>query len=421
MNISVNMIGLGYIGLPTAALIGSKINMSVIGVDVNQSICDSVNKGEVHIVEQGLDVLVKSVVDNNKLKAQTTPTVADVYIIAVPTPFNDDYTADLKYVKKACENLAPYLSNSALVILESTSPVGTTENVLSWLSDLRPDLQFPLLDGNYDESYDGVSIAYCPERILPGNAIEELQKNDRVIGGISGNCSRKAKDFYVQFVDGECIETNSRTAEMAKLTENSFRDVNIAFANELSMISDKLNINVWELIALANRHPRVNILNPGCGVGGHCIAVDPWFIVDSCPEHAKLIKEARLSNDKKPMWVANKVLEMKAQIQGDEFVSISCYGLAFKPNIDDFRESPAVIVVKEIARLMPNIEINIVEPFLLNGLPKDLSDIENVKLVNCIDARKSDVKVFLVAHDQFKPEFELVKDENSVLNVAWAS
>lgn len=294
---TISVIGLGYIGLPTAAVIASR-QKKVIGVDVNEHAVDTINCGDIHIVEPELDIVVRAAVTEGYLKATTKPQPADAFLIAVPTPFFSDsegknHKADLSYIEAASKALAPVLKAGDLVVLESTSPVGATEKMAAWLADARPDLTFPQTHG---ESSD-IRIAHCPERVLPGHVVRELVENDRVIGGMTPRCSEAAAALYKIFVEGECLVTTARTAEMAKLTENSFRDVNIAFANELSIICEKLGINVWELISLANRHPRVNILQPGAGVGGHCIAVDPWFIVDSCPEEARLIRTAREVND----------------------------------------------------------------------------------------------------------------------------
>ncbi|HCD5099529.1 TPA: UDP-N-acetyl-D-mannosamine dehydrogenase, partial [Acinetobacter baumannii] len=355
------VIGLGYIGLPTAATFAAH-GIKVTGVDVNQHAVDMINQGKVHIVEPDLDALVRDVVAQGKLSAQTTPIEADAYIVAVPTPFKDDYQPDLKYIEAASKALAPFLKKDNLVILESTSPVEATEQMSAWLSEARPDLSFPQQKG---EEAD-ILVAHCPERVLPGKVLQELISNDRIIGGMTPRCSKAACELYKTFVKGECIETNARTAEMCKLTENSFRDVNIAFANELSIICDKLDINVWELISLANRHPRVNILQPGPGVGGHCIAVDPWFIVAKTPEQARLIRTAREVNDAKPEWVIDQVkIKIAEFLQANpnktiQDVTIACYGLAFKPDIDDLRESPAL----EITRKLANQGLNIlaVEP-----------------------------------------------------------
>ncbi len=392
---TVSVIGLGYIGLPTAAVIASR-GINVIGVEVNQSAVDIINQGKVHIVEPDLDIVVKSVVSTGKLKATTKVEAADAFMIAVPTPFkqtsNNEHQPDLNYIKSAAKSIAPVLTSGNLVILESTSPVGATEKLSNWLKQARPDLTFPQDAGDNAD----IKVAHCPERVLPGYVLQELVSNDRVIGGISHQCSLQAQALYKHFVKGECIITNARTAEMAKLTENSFRDVNIAFANELSMICDELSINVWELIGLANRHPRVNILNPGPGVGGHCIAVDPWFIVDSCPEQAKLIKQARLTNDFKPEYVIQQISQAADQFKKPV---IACLGLSFKANIDDLRESPALQIVQSLAD--KNIgEIIAVEPNI-HSLPEAASN--KITLTDLDTALKaSNVVVVLVDHNEFK-------------------
>jgi len=396
---SLSVIGLGYIGLPTAAVFASR-KVKVIGVDVNQKAVDTINRGEIHIVEPDLDIVVRSVVSDGFLKATLTPEPAEAFIVAVPTPFKDDHTADLSYIEAACKAIAPVLSKGNLVILESTSPVGATEQMAYWLAEQRPDLTFPQSHG---ESSD-IRIAHCPERVLPGHVMRELIENDRVVGGMTVACSAAAVALYKIFVQGECVITNARTAEMAKLTENSFRDVNIAFANELSMICDKLDINVWELIALANRHPRVNILQPGAGVGGHCIAVDPWFIVDSCPEYARIIRMAREVNDSKPHWVLDKVkqqLDAWHSSNPDKTraeATVAVFGIAFKPDIDDLRESPAMDIALEVAKL--GCQVHIVEPNITQ-LPAKLV-LPNVKLVNVVSAVNCDVKAVLVKHTGFK-------------------
>ena len=389
----VSVIGLGYIGLPTAAVIASR-GIDVIGVDVNQHAVDTINAGNIHIVEPDLDIAVRSAVTVGKLRATTTPEAADVFMVAVPTPFKgDNHQPDLSYIRAAAQAIAPVLEKGNLVILESTSPVGTTEKLANWLKEARKDLTFPQDKG---DSAD-INIAHCPERVLPGYVMQELISNDRVIGGLSARCSQKAAELYKTFVRGECITTNARTAEMAKLTENSFRDVNIAFANELSIICEKLKINVWELIKLSNRHPRVNILNPGPGVGGHCIAVDPWFIVDSCPEDAKIIKQARLVNDAKPYHVIEQIT-----CAADEFKRpiIACLGLSFKADIDDLRESPALHIVKELADKEIG-QLLAVEPNV-NSLPNDLilTGVEKVSLETALE--KANIIVVLVDHKEFK-------------------
>ena len=398
---TVSVIGLGYIGLPTAAafaLHGAK----VIGVDVNEYAVNTINEGKIHIVEPELDVAVQKCVANGSLRASLTAEVADAFLIAVPTPFKgQDYEPDLSYIKSASQAIAPVLKQGDLVILESTSPVGATEQMAEWLAEARPDLTFPQHAGEDSD----IRIAHCPERVLPGHVMRELVENDRIIGGMTARCSEQAVKLYKTFVQGDCIVTNARTAEMCKLTENSFRDVNIAFANELSIICDRLDINVWELIALANRHPRVNILQPGCGVGGHCIAVDPWFIVNKTPELARLIHTARLVNDGKPEWVIGKVNEavinaLQNTGKGINDIKIACLGLAFKPDIDDLRESPALKITEQLAEKYPN-QILAVEPNV-NELPNNLSDlgIAHIGLEEALV--QADIYVVLVDHKEFK-------------------
>ena len=393
---TVSVIGLGYIGLPTAAVIASR-GINVIGVDVNKKAVDTINAGDIHIVEPDLDIVVRGVVSTGNLRATTTPEPAEAFMVAVPTPFHhsDDglHKPNLDYIKSAALAIAPVLEKGNLVILESTSPVGATEKMAAWLSEARPDLTFPQDKGDNAD----IKVAHCPERVLPGYVLQELVSNDRVIGGMSKACSDRAVELYKTFVRGDCIITSARTAEMAKLTENSFRDVNIAFANELSVICDKLKINVWELVKLANRHPRVNILNPGPGVGGHCIAVDPWFIVDSCPDDAKIIKQARLTNDAKPFYVIDKITEAADQFKKPV---IACLGLAFKADIDDLRESPALQIVEELAKR--NIgQVIAVEPNI-HELPEKLitAEIELASLGVALE--KANVVVVLVDHKEFK-------------------
>lgn len=396
---TISVIGLGYIGLPTAAAFASR-KKKVVGVDVNQHAVDTINRGAIHIVEPDLDKVVKDAVDGGYLQAVTKPLAADAFLIAVPTPFKGDHEPDLAYVEAAAKSLAPVLKKGDLVILESTSPVGATEQMAQWLAEARSDLSFPQQVG---EAAD-INIAYCPERVLPGQVMVELIQNDRVIGGMTPKCSERASTLYKIFLEGECVITNSRTAEMCKLTENSFRDVNIAFANELSLICADQGINVWELIRLANRHPRVNILQPGPGVGGHCIAVDPWFIVSQNPQQARLIHTARLVNDGKPLWVVDRVKAavadcLAATDKRASEVKIACFGLAFKPNIDDLRESPAVEVVHLIADWHVG-ETLVVEPNV-EQLPKSLAG--HVTLKALADAlQQADVIVMLVDHKQFK-------------------
>ncbi|MDC1311118.1 UDP-N-acetyl-D-mannosamine dehydrogenase [Burkholderiales bacterium] len=394
---TISIIGLGYIGLPTAAVFASR-KKKVIGVDVNQEAVDTINRGQIHIVEPDLDIVVRAAVVGGYLRATTQPEPADAFLIAVPTPFrsdrNGDHEPDLSYIESSSKSIAPVLKKGDLVILESTSPVGTTEQMAGWLAAARPDLTFPQTHGEASD----IRVAYCPERVLPGHVVKELLENARVIGGMTRKCSDCAVELYKIFVQGECFVTDARTAEMSKLTENSFRDVNIAFANELSMICDKLGINVWELIKLANRHPRVNILQPGPGVGGHCIAVDPWFIVSAAPEEATLIRAARKVNNSKPFFVLKKI---KTAVQKFKSPKIACFGLAFKANIDDLRESPSLGIVREIAAEKLG-EIMVVEPFI-EALPDVLSAFANVQLVDVETAlQEADILVGLVDHSQFR-------------------
>ena len=396
---TISVVGLGYIGLPTAAAFASR-QRQVIGVDVNQHAVDTINRGEIHIVEPDLDKVVKTAVENGYLRAVTHPLIADAYLIAVPTPFKGDHEPDLVYVKAAAESIAPVLKKGALVVLESTSPVGTTEQMAAWLAELRPDLSFPQHAGEQAD----INVAYCPERVLPGQVMAELIKNDRVIGGMTATCSARACDLYNIFLEGECVVTHARTAEMCKLTENSFRDVNIAFANELSLICGESDINVWELISLANRHPRVNILQPGPGVGGHCIAVDPWFIVAQSPQYARLIRIAREVNDSKPRWVIERVKAAIADCLSEtglraSEVTLACFGLSFKPNIDDLRESPAMNIAGKLANWHSGTTL-IVEPNI-HTLPENLA--AHSELVSlAVALQQADVLVLLVDHNEFK-------------------
>nr|WP_297347967.1 UDP-N-acetyl-D-mannosamine dehydrogenase [uncultured Glaciecola sp.] len=400
---TISVIGLGYIGLPTAAMFAAH-GKKVIGVDVNQHAVDTINRGEIHIVEPDLDALVAQGVAKGRLRAVAVPEPADAFLIAVPTPFENDSSLsvpkpDLKYIQAACSSIAPVLKKGDLVILESTSPVGATEKVVEWLAAAREDLSFPV-EGAMNAD---IFVAHCPERVLPGHVVRELIENDRVIGGITSACSKKAVELYKVFVQGDCVVTNARTAEMAKLTENASRDVSIAFANELSIICDETDIDVWELIALANRHPRVNILQPGPGVGGHCIAVDPWFIVSRSPESARLIKTAREVNDSKPLWVIEKVKLAVADFltanpkKSISNMRIACYGLAFKPDIDDLRESPALNIARELTSLygtsLVSVEPNIEANMQVNGV--NLSKFDGAY-------NSSDIHVLLVDHKEFK-------------------
>ncbi len=387
----VSVVGLGYIGLPTAAVIASR-GIEVVGIDVSEKAVNTINEGKVHIVEPDLDMVVQAAVTMGKLRASLTPEPAEAFMIAVPTPFKEGKQPDLSYIEKAAQAIAPVLEAGNLIILESTSPVGATEKLSGWLQALRPDLHFPG-QGSHEPN---MFVAHCPERVLPGRVLEELVSNDRIIGGMSTKCSEKAIELYKVFVRGDCITTNARTAEMAKLTENSFRDVNIAFANELSIICDELKINVWELIALANRHPRVNILSPGPGVGGHCIAVDPWFIVDSAPESARIIRAAREINDGKPEFVMEKVKRA-----ADEFKRpvIACLGLAFKPDIDDLRESPALDITRKLAESQIGT-ILAVEPNI-HEVPASLANLD-VQLTSVNEAlERANIVLVLVNHKSF--------------------
>lgn len=393
------VVGLGYIGLPTAAVFAAN-GKSVVGLEVSQSVVNTVNDGCAHIVEPGLDTLIREVVAKGTLKATIVPEPADCFIIAVPTPFKGgDRQPDLSFIQAACRSIAPVLTAGTLVILESTSPVGATEQMEFWLAEARPDLSFPSTLGDASD----IRIAHCPERVLPGKILHELVHNDRVIGGITKRCALAAAELYRSFVQGECvIASSARTAEMTKLTENSFRDVNIAFANELSLICERLEIDVWELIRLANRHPRVDVLRPGPGVGGHCIAVDPWFIVASSREEAKIISTARMINDDKPLWVVSQIdaeIGRQKQISNSSNIKIALLGLSFKPDIDDLRESPALQIASILADRQ-DIELMCVEPHI-DVLPDKLGSKAQLHALNsAIEA--AHMVVILVAHTGFK-------------------
>ena len=383
-NQKVVMIGLGYIGLPTAALIANN-NIHVHGVDINPQVVETINAGKIHIVEPSLDQAVATAVAKGFLKAATTPIEANTYLIVVPTPFKAKNEPDISFVEAATKGIIPLLKNNDLYIIESTSPIGTTEKMMRYIYAERPELQ------------DKLHIAYCPERVLPGNVMHELVYNDRVIGGVNEAATQKAIEFYKQFVKGELHPTNARTAEMCKLTENSSRDVQIAFANELSLICDKADINVWELIRLANKHPRVNILQPGCGVGGHCIAVDPYFIVADYPMESQIIAKAREINNYKSFWCAEKVktAKLEFQLKHGRKASVAIMGLAFKPNIDDLRESPAKYIAQRILQDSHDDTCFIVEP--------NIQEHKVFKLTPMFEAvENADIIVFLVAHDEFK-------------------
>lgn len=420
---TICIVGLGYIGLPTAAAFAGR-KKEVIGVDINQRTVDTINRGEIHIVEPELDMAVRAAVKDGYLRATTRPEVADTFLIAVPTPFKkgeeagDCPSPDLSYIQAAADSIAAVLKKGDLVILESTSPVGTTEQMAAWLAAARTDLTFPQQAGEASD----IRIAYCPERVLPGHVMHELIENDRIIGGMTEKCAEEAIGLYKIFVRGKCLLTTARTAEMAKLTENAFRDVNIAFANELSMICDKVDIDVWELISLANRHPRVNILQPGPGVGGHCIAVDPWFIVSQTPDQARLIRAAREVNDSKPEWVVDKakqaitnyLQEKPGETAKD--VCLACYGIAFKPDIDDLRESPALLIAKELASFHLGKTL-IVEPNI-KICPSGLNGAELVSFEQAQE--EADVHVFLVSHKEFMVKKRGLKG-GQVLNSVYIS
>lgn len=392
---TISVIGLGYIGLPTAAVFASR-KKKVIGVDISQHAVDTINRGEIHIIEPDLDIVVHAAVVEGYLRATTTPEPADAFLIAVPTPFKENHEPDLSYIEAASKAIAPVLKTGDLVVLESTSPVGATEAMALWLAEMRPDLTFPQSHGEDSD----IRVAHCPERVLPGHVLRELVENDRIIGGMTAKCSEAAKAVYKIFVEGDCIITDARTAEMCKLTENSFRDVNIAFANELSIICDKLDINVWELIKLANRHPRVNILQPGPGVGGHCIAVDPWFIVSQTPDEARLIRTAREVNDLKPSIVVEQILTESKKLGTS---TITCLGAAFKPDIDDLRESPAVQVISSL--LDKGVEVNVVEPNI-ESMPARLQrtgcQLLSLDKLESMQPEQYGVIAILVAHKEFK-------------------
>ena len=397
---TISVIGLGYIGLPTAAMFASR-KIHVVGVDIDPKAIEAINRGAIHIVEPDLDIVVQAAVQQGYLRATAVPEAADAFLIAVPTPFKgDNRDPDLAYIEAAAKAIAPVLAPENLVVLESTSPVGATERMAGWLAEARPDLSFPQTAGEASD----IRIAHCPERVLPGKVMRELITNDRVIGGMTPRCSAVAARLYRAFVLGECVLASSpRVAEMAKLTENSFRDVNIAFANELSLISHDLDIDVWELIRLANRHPRVNILQPGPGVGGHCIAVDPWFIVSSAPEQARLIRTAREVNDSKPHWVLDQVhaaigacLMADASRTASEVV-LAVYGLAFKPDIDDLRESPALEIARDLVTRHPG-PLRIVEPNI-GELPAGMGHAELTSFDAAADA---DIHLLLVDHREFR-------------------
>ncbi len=419
---TISIIGLGYIGLPTAAVFASR-KVKVIGVDVNQHAVDTINRGQIHIIEPDLDMVVHAAVSEGYLRATTKPEPADAFLIAVPTPFKESpagpHHPNMDFIESATKSIALVLKRGDLVVLESTSPVGATEQMAEWLATARPDLTFPQSHGEASD----IRIAHCPERVLPGHVLRELVQNDRVIGGMTPKCSEVAVRLYKTFVQGECIVTSARTAEMCKLTENSFRDVNIAFANELSIICDKLGVDVRELIRLANRHPRVNILQPGPGVGGHCIAVDPWFIVSAAPEQARLIRAAREVNDGKPEWVIEKV---KAEVsdyllahsgQSAKEINIACLGIAFKPDIDDLRQSPALEIALKLSEIVPG-RIVAVEPNIQN-LPDRMQ--KKIALMSLDEAlSETQIILLLVAHKDFYGIIKYLRKDQVALNFCFA-
>jgi len=402
---SVSVIGMGYIGLPTCAIF-ARSGLDVVGVDVNPSVVEKVNRGEIHIVEPDLDGLIQKVVGSGKLRAFTEPQPADAYVIAVPTPITDDKKPDVSFVLAAARSIAAVLKAGDLIVLESTSPVGTTRRMSALLAELRPDLKFPHVHGDAAD----VMVAYSPERVLPGKVLTELINNDRSIGGLSPKSSQRTAALYSSFVAGDLFITSAESAELVKLTENAFRDVNIAFANELAAVCQDLSLNVWEVIDLANRHPRVNILQPGPGVGGHCIAVDPYFIIDAAPDNTRLMSSAREINSERPHAV---VADIKALLSADRPQSVACLGLSFKPNIDDLRESPAVEVVKLLTEI-PGLKVIAAEPHT-RGLPHELEGlgIQFTDALSAID--QADIVVLLVDHRHFNfIDPEALKDKRLV-------
>lgn len=390
----IAVIGLGYIGLPTAVALATR-GVDVIGVDVNEDTVEAVGRGEVPFVEPDLAIAVSGAVSMGRLEATSKTPEADAFIMAVPTPFNDDHTADLTYVRAAVEQIAPRLRGGEVIVLESTSPPGTTEGVSRWLEELRPDLIAPHTSEGVPDYY----VAHCPERVLPGRIMIEMVTNDRVVGGVTRRCAEKAASIYRVFSQGSIHLTDAASAEMAKLVENAYRDVNIAFANELSLISEELRLDVWEVIKMANHHPRVNILTPGPGVGGHCIAVDPWFIVGAAPGLSRLIRTAREINDLKPHHVAAQVIAKTERFRNP---TVACLGLAYKANVDDLRESPALDIVEDIADALPDLDIRIAEPFV-DHLPPSLDGRPHVRLQPVKEAiDDADIVVVLVDHDHFR-------------------
>lgn len=392
---TVCVVGLGYIGLPVAAMLASR-GHEVVGFDVNPKAVEAINEGRAHFFEPDLQMLLSAAVSTGRLRAETAPVEADYFIIAVPTPFAEGNRPDLSYVEAATRSIAPFLKPGSTVILESTSPVGATERMNEQLSALRPDLRFPRYK---DTSGDAnVHIAHCPERILPGQMVRELITNDRIIGGLSEACATSALGLYESFVSAECFLSDCRTAEFVKLIENSYRDVNIAFANELSVICDRLGIDVWAAIELANKHPRVSILQPGAGVGGHCIAVDPWFIVSSAPEESRIIRTAREVNNNKPHYLVERIRELADRFK---YPVIACFGVTYKPDVEDLRESPALEIVRELGRI-DNGRVIVCDP-TLTELPEALRDSNSIEFASMDEAREqADIVAFLVAHRHFR-------------------
>ncbi|MEJ1121102.1 UDP-N-acetyl-D-mannosamine dehydrogenase [Phyllobacterium sp. CCNWLW109] len=388
---TISIIGLGYIGLPTAATFATR-GVSVIGVDVNEHVVTKLNDGKAHFSEPDLDILLEAAVSTGKLRAVMTPEPADAFILAVPTPFLEDKSADLSYIESAARSIAKVLKVGDLIVLESTSPIGTTQKVCEWIAEERPDLNLP----NENNSGD-ISVAYCPERILPGRMVFELVENDRIIGGVSETCGTRAVELYKLFVRGALLKTRAPTAELVKLMENAYRDVNIAFANELSVLCEHMQMNVWEAISLANRHPRVNILSPGPGVGGHCIAVDPWFLISAAPDKTALMAAARQVNDSKPESV---LVQVRSQMERFKRPVVACLGLAYKPDIDDLRESPAIHIVKSLAN--DDVKLLVVEPHI-DALPKSLAGNKKIVMTSIDQALlEADIIVLLVGHNAFK-------------------
>ncbi|MGO4572276.1 UDP-N-acetyl-D-mannosamine dehydrogenase [Microvirga sp. 2TAF3] len=391
---TVCVVGLGYIGLPTAAMLASR-GFEVIGYDVNEAAVASINAGKAHFHEPDLQMLLSAAISTGRLRAQTVPAEADYFIVAVPTPFKDGKKPDMSHVEMACDVIAPFLQPGSTVILESTSPVGSTELMTARLAQARPDLSFPRFK---EASEAQIAVAHCPERILPGHMLRELVANDRIIGGMTDACSRRALSLYETFVTGHIFTTDSRTAEFVKLIENAFRDVNIAFANELSVICDRIGVDVWRAVELANKHPRVSILQPGTGVGGHCIAVDPWFIVDSAPEESRLIRTAREVNDRKPEYIFHRILDLADRFKNPV---VSCFGITYKADVGDLRESPSLKIVMKLLE-HGGVKVLVCDP-LIKSLPSAFCGSPDVSLVDADTARQeADIVALLVAHKQFR-------------------